>query len=510
MASPWQTRAPFEILSHIFLLCLPNDDEPIKMHPGDIPLVFATICSLWRSVALHTPRLWSCLDVRFIDSEAAVHALHKWLSLSDPLEITLTARPNDSSEHPVSIDMEIAYIAALFSHAARWKSVQLRLTHLQAVPALSSIQWFSSEDASRRPLLQSLEHLELNVPAKLVDDQDISDSPFLSAISACPNLISLHVGDWRPIVTFHKDCLPNTLQELHVINITQGPFSLDNFVSCISRCTALTSLYLGMPNLRTFLDGRIDTIHPVDLPNLIKLTLFSSTHRASADVIRSFVLPSLDTLYLYVYDDNSDLGPFLSVFTELIHQCGHGLRVLLLSEFDTPFMSPDLLREMGEGLVALECLHLYETLATTYILDLLSTFTLRRLPNGQLAPRQNLVLHDLFIDVADTGIEDLMQGVRSESHEEELADFYDLFLHIADLVHSRSTWLFSLQDNSVAVRHFSTLSLGPNLWKVWSLFSEEMRVMAGSEDRSEYDSMASILHDPEVNEDGFVVFEISM
>ncbi|KAF8879316.1 hypothetical protein CPB84DRAFT_1622766, partial [Gymnopilus junonius] len=55
-----------EILSKIFLYCLPYsywspcwEDAPNRPKPSEAPLLLSQICRRWRTVALHTPQLWT-------------------------------------------------------------------------------------------------------------------------------------------------------------------------------------------------------------------------------------------------------------------------------------------------------------------------------------------------------------------------------------------------------------------------------------------------------------------
>lgn len=68
------------------------------------------------------------------------------------------------------------------------------------------------------------------------------------------------------------------------------------------------------------------------------------------------------------------------------------------------------------------------------------------------------MLDFLHIDVSDFEVEHLTDSGSAESHDEDITFFYSFFLHITDLVHSRSSCLFSLSDRNVVVNHFSTLT----------------------------------------------------
>ncbi|KDR83081.1 hypothetical protein GALMADRAFT_56814, partial [Galerina marginata CBS 339.88] len=59
-------RLPTDILGEIFLHCLPTYRNP-TLSALEAPMVLTRVCSLWRSVALSSPRLWARLHIPFSD-----------------------------------------------------------------------------------------------------------------------------------------------------------------------------------------------------------------------------------------------------------------------------------------------------------------------------------------------------------------------------------------------------------------------------------------------------------
>ncbi|KAJ3765958.1 hypothetical protein EV361DRAFT_758512, partial [Lentinula raphanica] len=58
-------RLPIEILTEIFLHCLPTTyDIPPSSLATQAPLSLTAVCREWRTVAVNTPRLWTLLPVR--------------------------------------------------------------------------------------------------------------------------------------------------------------------------------------------------------------------------------------------------------------------------------------------------------------------------------------------------------------------------------------------------------------------------------------------------------------
>ncbi|KIK33273.1 hypothetical protein CY34DRAFT_60136, partial [Suillus luteus UH-Slu-Lm8-n1] len=55
-------RLPTEILSRIFMFCLPQDQHLLPK-PGLAPVLLTTICRRWRKVAVGFPKLWCMLQL---------------------------------------------------------------------------------------------------------------------------------------------------------------------------------------------------------------------------------------------------------------------------------------------------------------------------------------------------------------------------------------------------------------------------------------------------------------
>ncbi|KAJ6606313.1 hypothetical protein DFH09DRAFT_5495 [Mycena vulgaris] len=71
------TVIPFEILSDIFIHCLPENSA--FPNATEAPLLLGQICSAWRYVALSTPMLWCSLAIRYEEKPDA-DSLALWLS----------------------------------------------------------------------------------------------------------------------------------------------------------------------------------------------------------------------------------------------------------------------------------------------------------------------------------------------------------------------------------------------------------------------------------------------
>lgn len=85
---------PPEILGQIFINCLADEHCKILPRKTTAPLLVAQVCSIWRTVALSTPQLWSSMLITFPMQERLANA---WLSRSGglPLKIGIESESYD-------------------------------------------------------------------------------------------------------------------------------------------------------------------------------------------------------------------------------------------------------------------------------------------------------------------------------------------------------------------------------------------------------------------------------
>ncbi|KAK6981527.1 F-box domain-containing protein [Favolaschia claudopus] len=112
-------RLPFELISAIFILCLPLHRR-VRAHPNKAPLNLASICTQWRTIALGTPELWASIFLEFSDSygydssqtDSVVAALTMalWFTRASdhPLSISLLCSPETNLPHDLLTQM-VAY-----------------------------------------------------------------------------------------------------------------------------------------------------------------------------------------------------------------------------------------------------------------------------------------------------------------------------------------------------------------------------------------------------------------
>ncbi|CAA7269988.1 unnamed protein product [Cyclocybe aegerita] len=144
---------PPEIVSEIFLFCLPvEESDPEKMPKSSSePLRLAAVCTVWRRIAWSTPALWADIFLHitsFVRLPTQVLLLQEWLSRSGqlPLFIQLSCSA-DMSWVNVSPEEVMKTIA---EYASRWRRLDVRL------PSACYEYLPPSDDTHSLPLLQSL------------------------------------------------------------------------------------------------------------------------------------------------------------------------------------------------------------------------------------------------------------------------------------------------------------------------------------------------------------------
>lgn len=168
-----------EILTEIFWNCLPKATDPIGwMSKSKAPLLLCRICSLWRSIMLDTPKLWTTVAITTRnlkrDPQVGRQVINSWLERSRnlPLRLCLIYAPMDFSRTKGSLLDTM--LSVFYAHSSRWQRVFL---HLQHAPTLSFPQL-------NAPLLQSF--------ILLGTWDEVEDEPLPLPFSNSPHLKQLH------------------------------------------------------------------------------------------------------------------------------------------------------------------------------------------------------------------------------------------------------------------------------------------------------------------------------
>ncbi|KAJ3808160.1 hypothetical protein F5876DRAFT_67511 [Lentinula aff. lateritia] len=149
-------KLPMEIISEIFLQCLPEVDTLSFMrpepHPDQAPLLLTQVCRSWRSIAIATPRLWSTLIINASNGSSSHCEITKlWLDRSRnvPLTFTLLVRSTDrfhggrrATSYEEFVPLAATKVLTMFiPHLPRMRALALlfALPVIRAVPALRPV-----------------------------------------------------------------------------------------------------------------------------------------------------------------------------------------------------------------------------------------------------------------------------------------------------------------------------------------------------------------------------------
>ncbi|KII85191.1 hypothetical protein PLICRDRAFT_45346 [Plicaturopsis crispa FD-325 SS-3] len=139
LLSPFR-RFPNELLSHIFVECLP--EEAADIHVAVLRL--GGVCRKWWQVAVSTPHLWASayLVSNNRDHRPQIPASEFWLQRSGNVPLTLTAK------YSIRTDPHLPELAAfIMAHAARWTHLDLTVPHIPREICYGKSKLFTSLDS---------------------------------------------------------------------------------------------------------------------------------------------------------------------------------------------------------------------------------------------------------------------------------------------------------------------------------------------------------------------------
>ncbi|TDL23842.1 hypothetical protein BD410DRAFT_787137 [Rickenella mellea] len=237
-------RLPQEVLSEIFLHCLPSRDNDLNIFPfKEAPLLLCRVCSYWRVIARRTPPLWSTLTIsnpysyyegRASFSGEAMGAT-KWISESG-------SRPFSVQVEFARLDEDLGYYAdneyengvngvlsAIENSSHLWTSVIGDAPH-GAISRLIALM-----NSGKTPLLQKFDLTRDGHAENYFDTLKMSDLSM--------RVISIHgmtvVPDFdgATLLNIHTLCLTGSQWSYHSL-------SMDIFWECMTYCPNLQSLTL--------------------------------------------------------------------------------------------------------------------------------------------------------------------------------------------------------------------------------------------------------------------------
>ncbi|KAG2132917.1 uncharacterized protein EDB93DRAFT_1175384 [Suillus bovinus] len=237
LGSPALWRLPPEILSHIFVYCLP-EDEYLAPASRLAPVLLTRICRRWREVVVGMPRLWCSLrlEAEHDDWHQRASCYDAWLkrTLGRPLSLALHFKYSNGTRRvqrllqPYSHQIHSLYIdfhgvddsafsfnfcpalqeLSVVGHTAAVAQPISRLSSTLTNLKFPGMWWFDIELLSSfAPVWANLTEVEI-----YVDKQDA----FIHLLQLCPNLSSLKTGIVVSQIQALEPFTHATLESLHL------------------------------------------------------------------------------------------------------------------------------------------------------------------------------------------------------------------------------------------------------------------------------------------------------
>ncbi|KAJ7124025.1 hypothetical protein C8R43DRAFT_1031579 [Mycena crocata] len=289
LISPIQ-RLPDDLLREIFLACLSTDRNAV-MSACEAPLLLCRICSVWRALALATPRIWASLHVHLsflLQNDDRALAATEWVKRSAACPLAVSICGMRAAGHPGAMDMSsllesegersndhIAQgtLKSILQSAPRWRAVAL--SDLPG-PCLDQLRTASM------PLLQAVRIKSDELP--LAQWLDVCAAP------------SVHRVD-LDLVVVEEDASILVPRLSHITHLSMSgrpwPGIPGNIaVSILTTLTQLVSLNMFINDIPLISEGT------TRLPSLKSLELHASAGSLPqlADMLDHFVMPKLHHL----------------------------------------------------------------------------------------------------------------------------------------------------------------------------------------------------------------------
>jgi hypothetical protein len=266
-------RLPPELLTEIFLHCLPQFVQP---HPNKAPLLLTQICSWWRCVCISSPQIWSSLELVYKvcettsnlhDSKRNTEALvDLWLSRSGDCPLSLSLQEDASL---------VKHIQCLLNS----DTMTRRLQCLKVVIPRRTYTAFLPE--TRYPRLLTL---ELNTPHGL-SEANLKDTS--SVFSNSPELRSFLWTNNH----FTSSLITVQWSSLSLLHLTTA-ISIQNCLGVLEASTNAVTIHMK--------DIYLDLVQPLSreiiLPRLATLVLASRVN--ISQVFECLTVPSLKVLMI--------------------------------------------------------------------------------------------------------------------------------------------------------------------------------------------------------------------
>ncbi|KAK7045106.1 hypothetical protein R3P38DRAFT_2882621 [Favolaschia claudopus] len=264
-----------EIIRHIFLECLPDAGDAV-MSPTCAPLKLGRICGTWRTIALQTQELWSCIHISlgFLRAdERRLDALEEWLQRSQlPLSLTIVGNHPPNGREDGALIPRMMNILLGSSH--RWHRLELSNFNDPCIERLADA------DAPMLEIVTLRDEFE-NIP-----DFNILHGTRLTEVTLLASLLS-----FQPAIFVCPAA--ETLRHLSLSATSPTTFGLrpDVFLDALKRHSQLVSLVIQIDH-RDGWSGH-DVVHLPHLESFRMINTFTCDISLIVAMLSLLILPDL-------------------------------------------------------------------------------------------------------------------------------------------------------------------------------------------------------------------------
>ncbi|KAJ7471806.1 hypothetical protein FB451DRAFT_308206 [Mycena latifolia] len=222
MAYPVLTL-PFDIISQIFVYCLPQEDDALPWRT-EAPLLLAGICREWRDIALCTHELWNTMHLNLRPHTVLKVAplLSFWIPRAGSFPISMSLLYKFKGDN--SITVMDALVALVRQYAPHWTTIELHIP----LSALLPLNFQTKNFASLKKLVLHCGSDFYSRKQRVVRAFSESNAPKLRELqiisgTVTPAAIAL---PWQQLVTLRLDnstavaCLQALADAPNVVNVT--------------------------------------------------------------------------------------------------------------------------------------------------------------------------------------------------------------------------------------------------------------------------------------------------
>ena len=340
-------RLPPEILSEIFERCLGADRSGVLFstmgRKKETPLLLGRVCRSWRAVAHATPRLWrdifvSVCDGRYSDGlrRDALPVLRMWLAHSGNLPLNLVVLCKTDRVIPGLMD----FFKIITTHAARWKTVHVRLQNAPLIYLLVSRAFTSCSSLSTLDVTDGGQCTSY-FGREQDDEEDVHFDLSLAPLSELSlSLSGLTIRDvhapWATLtrLSFMQDARSSTS-------------SITDYVAILQQCTSLKECGITIDS-----GVRNAPLEPFTVPSLESLELLvlreASHTTQTGDFLGALKAPRLSSLSIEDYCPQREAMMYHSRLKAFLRAHALSLRHFKFSTSSKFFASEDMIALVAE------------------------------------------------------------------------------------------------------------------------------------------------------------------